>query len=96
MKRKYYVRKGDFANVYSLGYADTDAEIAMAESGDWEQITRKEAERLCRAERTRQKEEPAFSGYADDVILPISYPAADRDWRNDRCVYLNDCIVERK
>lgn len=62
--RAYYVRyPRDFANEYSLRYTVSGAELS-AEDG-WERITRREAERLARAERARRRWEPSRSGYAD-------------------------------
>ena len=94
--KKYYTKNTlGFANTYAVVYAETDAEQAMATAEGYEQITRKEAVKLCRAEREREQFDSAFSGYADSVILPISYPVDRLDWRNDPRMRLNGCIVER-
>jgi hypothetical protein len=93
--KKYYIKRGEFANMYDVVYAETEAETAQAEAEGYERITRKEAEHLCRAEREREQYDAAFSGYASSEILPISYPADARDWRDDRHMALNGYIVER-
>lgn len=70
-RRAYYVRyPRDFANEYSLRYTVGAAEMS-AEDG-WERITRREAERLARAERARRRWEPSRSGYADADIYPAN------------------------
>ena len=79
--RKYFVKYGEFANTYSVCYTENESEETQAIERGMERITRKEAERLCARESERRKENPAFSGYASDVILPFGY---DGDWRNDR------------
>lgn len=72
--RKYYVRYGDFGNTYSLCYTEDGGKP----SGDgWEQITRKEAEALARAEVRRRKDDPYFSGYADAWIFPVGMTEND-------------------
>lgn len=93
--KKYYVRYyKDFSNTYDLRYTETPEEELAAKQKGYERIPRKEAERLCSAENYRRKHDEAFSGYADNVILPFSYPD-DRDWRNDRRMYLDGYIVCR-
>lgn len=68
-RRAYYVRHPrDFANEYSLRYTVGGAKLS-ADDG-WERITRREAERLARAERERRRWEPERSGYADADIYP--------------------------
>ena len=95
MKKHYWVRRGDFANQYTLGYTETAEQEEWAEQAGCERITRKEAEQLCRDERYRERHDSAFSGYADSVILPVWYPA-DRDWRDDPKCTLCGYIVERR
>lgn len=68
-RRAYYVRyPRDFANEYSLRYTVGGAELSAADG--WERITRREAERLARAERERRHWEPERGGYADAGIYP--------------------------
>lgn len=95
MKKYYYKNTEGFSNTYALTYTETAEEDAKVLSEGYERITRKEAERLCKAEREREVYDSAFSGYADSVILPCWYPVRDRDWRNDSNMVLNGCIVER-
>ena len=71
MNSKYWIKRGDFANQYFLEYTRTPQQAIKAKEEGFEQITRKEAERLCRAERDRAKYDQAFSGYADDRIWPF-------------------------
>lgn len=67
--RAYYVRyPRDFVNEYSLRYTVGGAELSTDDG--WERITRREAERLARAERARRRWEPSRSGYADAGIYP--------------------------
>ncbi len=91
--RKYFVKYGDFANTYSVCYTENDAEEAQAIEQGMEHITRKEAEQLCRNESARCKDNPGFSGYASEEIIPFGY---DDDWRNDRRVEKVGRIIERK
>ena len=68
-RRAYYVRyPRDIANEYSLRYTVGGATLSAADG--WERITRREAERLARAERERRCWEPERSGYADAHIYP--------------------------
>ena len=69
--RKYFVKRGGFANVYSLCHTDG------MEPGGWERITRKEAEDLARAEARRQKEDPSFACYADSFVFPYEVKEED-------------------
>lgn len=64
----YYVRYHRFANEYSLRYTVGGAELSIDDG--WERITRRDAERLARAERERRRWEPSRSGYADAYIYP--------------------------
>ena len=94
MKKQYYVNYyRDFANTYSLYWAETDDQIKMAEENENnERITRKRAEQLCAAENERRKYNPNSSGYADNVILPIDYDYYD--WENDPDVYKYGYIID--
>ena len=93
---KYYIKyTKDFANTYALVYTETAAEEEKAAAEGYQRITRKEAERLCRAERAREQYDPSFAGYASSEILPYSYPATERDWRDDARMALHGYIVER-
>lgn len=83
MKKYFYKNTMGFSNTYELAYTETEKEEERALVEGFERITRKEAERLCRAERDRVQYEHFNSGYADSVILPIWYPATSRDWRDD-------------
>lgn len=95
--KKYYVKYWNgFANTYNLCYTENAQEEEQAKREEWERISRKEAERLCAAENYRRKADESFSGYADNVILPINYPAQERDWRNDRKMYLDGYIVAHR
>lgn len=94
--KKYYVQYyKDFANTYNLAWAETPEQIKLAEDTGYEQITRKEAERLCVNEKEARTSDPAFSGYGDTAIFPIDYDRAENDWRNDRHLQQNGYIVER-
>lgn len=74
MKHFYIRYSRNFRNEYSLAWVESGsaAEKTMQEDG-WERINRKTAIRKCMEERYRQKTEPAFSGYADSIILPIDF-----------------------
>lgn len=91
--RKYFVKYGDFANTYSVCYTENESEEAQAIEQGMERISRKEAVELCVRESVRCKEDPSFSGYASEVILPFGY---EEDWRNDRRVEKVGRIIERK
>lgn len=83
MKRKYYrIDTNDFANTYRLVYVENEADAASLPENA-EEIPYAEAKRLAIRERQRRKEEPNFSGYADDVIYPAEYDwNTEGDWRN--------------
>lgn len=67
--KKYYVSyPRDFANEYSLVWADDEHPIP--DDCGWKHITRKEAVRLAAAEADRRKTDGSFSGYADEYIFP--------------------------
>lgn len=73
--RKYFVKRGDFANNYSLVYTEN----GERPSGDgWAQITRKDAETLASSEARRRKENPSFGGYADMYIYPHDMTEQER------------------
>lgn len=95
MKHFYIKYPRNFGNEYSLAWVESgsDMEKYMRENG-WGRISRKEAIRKCVEERYRQKTDPAFSGYADSVIVPID----GYDLHSPRCKwYTNDgYIFERK
>ncbi|MBR1708800.1 MAG: hypothetical protein IJ719_08235 [Clostridia bacterium] len=65
--KKYYISRSDFANTYSLVWAD---ETTKQPAEGWERITRKEAITYCIRERDRRKYDQMFSGYADAYIWP--------------------------
>lgn len=73
--KHYYIKWYDFSNTYQMYYSETklDEQVRLREFPDMEPISCKEAERLCIAERTRRRNDPAFSGYAPTVILPFEY-----------------------
>lgn len=91
--RKYFVQYGNFGNTYSVCYTENEYEETQAIERGMERIPRKEAIELCTRESERRKENPAFSGYASDVILPFGY---DDDWRNDRNMEKIGRLIERK
>ena len=91
--RKYFVKYGDFSNTYNIRYTETDCEETQAIAQGMERISRKEAIKLCARESERRKENPAFAGYASDVILPFEY---DGDWRNDRSLEKIGRLIERR
>ena len=91
--RKYFVKYGEFRNTYDLRYTENIAEEAEAIGQGFERISRKEAEMLCTRESERRKENPAFSGYAPDVILPFEY---DGDWTNDRTMEKIGRLIDRR
>lgn len=94
--KQYYVRyTRNFANCYDLVYAETEQEKREAEENGWERVSRAKAFSLCADENYRRKHDPAFSGFASTVILPITYPAGDMDWQNDRHMVRDGYIVRR-
>ena len=95
MKKYWHKNTLGFSNTYDLVYTETEQEEQQALAEGYERITRKEAERLCAAERDREHWDSSFSGYASSVILPIWYPATSRDWRDDHRMTRNGYIVER-
>ena len=91
MSNKYWVKRGEFANQYSLCYTISQEQEAQAEDEGWERITWKEAKLLCRQERERRRNDYAFSGYADTHVFPFGIP--DDQLRFDP--YSGDIIVPR-
>lgn len=73
--KKYFVNYGDFANQYSLFYVEnpTDERYAARKFPNAERIPKKRAVELAQLERFRRQSNQAFSGYADDIILPAQY-----------------------
>lgn len=67
--KKYYIVRGNFANVYTLFWADGPEMEKLLPEGA-ERISRKEAERLAAAENYRRKHTPSSSGCADCAIYP--------------------------
>ena len=93
--KKYYIVRGNFANVYTLFWADgPEMKAKLPENA--EQISRKEAENLCRAEKERRKYDFASSGYASSTIFPADYAGNDVDLYNDRRYELRGYIWDRK
>ena len=90
--KKYFVKYGNFANTYSVCYTENESEEAQALELGMERISRKEAIELCARESARRNENPAFSGYASDVILPFGY---DGDWTNDGTMEKIGRVIER-
>lgn len=69
--KKYYVRyPRNFANEYSLVWADSEHPMPDPEDNGWERITRKQAIYLAASEADRRKTDVNSSGYADDYIFP--------------------------
>ena len=91
--KKYFIKYGEFGNTYDVRYTENIAEEAQAIEQGMERISRKEAIGLCARENERRKENPAFSGYASDVILPFGYGG---DWRNDWRLEKIGRLVERR
>ena len=87
---KYYVKRGDFRNQYSLVYTNSSISDEHAIADGYERITRKEAERLCVAERRRRKDDPSFAWYADAYIFPYG---VDADFENYPWVKAGNLIV---
>lgn len=71
--KRYFIKHGDFANVYDLVYTTSPEDSAKAMAEGYEQITRREAEAKCRAERQRRKDDPSFAYYAPACVCPYGY-----------------------
>lgn len=72
--KHYYIRyPRNFANEYDLVWIEsTDTEsITRAIEEGYSRITRKEAYRKVSVEKYARKNDQAFSGYGDAVILPF-------------------------
>lgn len=94
MKRYYINNTRGFANAYNLVWAETPEQIAAAEENGYERITRREAEKLCAMENDRRKYDPAFSGYASNLIYPIDWDAYTFGaWENDRRLTKDGCTI---
>ena len=94
MKRYFVHYYRDFGNTYNLYWADSPEMENVLPAGA-EQITRRQAEALARAERDRRKYDEYFSGYASDAIFPVDYPQ-DEDIRNDLRYELRGYIWNRR
>lgn len=70
-RRHYYIKRGSYANTYSLRWTDSAEGAAAAERLGYERITRAEAIQHARAERDRQKFDPSFAGHADNRVYPL-------------------------
>lgn len=70
-RRQYYIKRGSYANTYSLRWTDSAEGTAAAERLGYERITRADAIQQARAERERRQFDPGFSGHADDRVYPL-------------------------
>ena len=89
--KKYIIKYLGFRNSYMLAYADTPELLSDAIAHGYEQITRKEAIRLCVEENERRKFNPAFSGYGDNCVYPY-----DAEFHNPYNYTKNGYIMERR
>lgn len=96
MKKQYYAWYGDFGNVYNLYWGETSEQIKLAEKNGYTRITRRQAEKLCAEENNRRKFDGNFSGYADNLIFPVDCDEEERDLLNNRSLYVDGYIVNRK
>lgn len=73
MKRQYYIIYGNFANQYKLRYCDSKEDMRRLQGvyDNAERITREEAIKYARNERSRRLNDYAFSGYADIAVFPV-------------------------
>lgn len=71
--KQYYLHHGEFANMYSLVYAETAEEAAALESMGFERCTRAEALVLAKNERERRLYDGQFANYADSEIMPPAW-----------------------
>lgn len=71
--KRYFIKRGDFANTWHIVYSDTEKEIP-----GYDRITLKEARQLISAEKYRRKYDNAFSGYANIDI---------EKWEDVSCLY---------
>ena len=90
MAKKYFIRYGNFANMYDLAWAKDAAEMSALESIGFERCSRKWAEQQARNEIDREHYDAAFSGYADRAINPAKYYTKEKseDWCCDRDTWL--------
>lgn len=92
MKRSYYIEyTADFGNTYNLFHAPADFKAPES----WERITRKKAEQLARDERSRRRDDPAFSGFASSCILPHDL-GTNEDYLDHRHFVNDGVIILRK
>ena len=54
------------------------------------------AEKLCAEENNRRNYDGNFSGYADNLIFPVDCDEYERDLLNNRSLYVDGYIVNRK
>lgn len=82
-KKQYFIRRGNFGNVYDLAWADNKEDCRMLEEMGFERESRKHAEHNARMERWRRKYDQSCSGYADESIYPAKYytPEVQNDWQ---------------
>lgn len=85
--KKYFVQYGDFANQYSLRYAESQKEEAKLVEQGYERVNRADALKLAKAERERKNTNQGFAGYADQYIYPANY---NGEWN----IKVNGYIVE--
>ena len=70
-RRHYYIKRGSYANTYSLRWTDNAEGDKAAIRLGYDRITRAEAIQQARAERERQKFDPSFAGHADSRVYPM-------------------------
>lgn len=70
-RRHYYIKRGNWSNVYALRWTDSAEGDKAAIHLGYDRITRAEAIQQARAERDRQKFDPSFAGHADDRVYPL-------------------------
>lgn len=70
-QKQYFVVPGDSANSYKLLWSEPADEFGLLlNHPKAKKITKKEAVRLAKAERQRRREDPSFSGSADEYVYP--------------------------
>lgn len=89
--KHYYIKRGEFANVYTLEYTTSAEQDAAAVAAGYERITRREAFALCARERDRRQYDGAFSGFADSQVWPFG---VDRERAMQLPGYMRGYIVE--
>ena len=70
-RRHYHIKRGSYANAYSLRWTDSAEGDKAAIRLGYDRITRAEAIQQARAERERQKFDPSFAGHADSRVYPL-------------------------